>query len=115
MSGTILKFGEFTLDCDQLWEREVFVDTEHGINTAVRKMRQVLRDSSRFPSTGDLHGGYTPVTPFLPGQPTGNGFSLQWNHGRGPPRAEAWRFQLAPEKPCRAFRQEGFRSEPRRV
>ena len=88
MSGTILKFGEFTLDCDcfelrragrvlklekkpmellillathrgdlvtrteiaqRLWEREVFVDTEHGINTAVRKMRQILRDDPERP------------------------------------------------------------------
>ena len=32
-----------------LWEREVFVDIEHGINTAVRKIRQVLGDSSDLP------------------------------------------------------------------
>jgi TolB-like protein/DNA-binding winged helix-turn-helix (wHTH) protein len=32
-----------------LWEREVFVDIEHGINTAVRKIRQVLGDSSDQP------------------------------------------------------------------
>lgn len=28
-----------------LWEREVFVDIEHGINTAIRKVRQTLGDS----------------------------------------------------------------------
>lgn len=33
----------------QLWEREVFVDTEHGINTAIRKVRQALRDDSEQP------------------------------------------------------------------
>lgn len=32
-----------------LWGREVFVDTEHGINTAVRKIRQVLRDDPEQP------------------------------------------------------------------
>jgi len=32
-----------------LWEREVFVDVEHGINTAIRKIRQILGDSSDLP------------------------------------------------------------------
>jgi DNA-binding winged helix-turn-helix (wHTH) protein/TolB-like protein/Tfp pilus assembly protein PilF len=32
-----------------LWEREVFVDIEHGINTAIRKIRQILGDSSDLP------------------------------------------------------------------
>jgi TolB-like protein/DNA-binding winged helix-turn-helix (wHTH) protein len=32
-----------------LWEQEVFVDIEHGINTAIRKIRQVLGDSSDLP------------------------------------------------------------------
>ena len=27
----------------RLWSSEVFVDTEHGINTAVRKIRNLLR------------------------------------------------------------------------
>jgi TolB-like protein/DNA-binding winged helix-turn-helix (wHTH) protein len=35
---------------ERLWEREVFVDTEHGINTAIRKIRQTLRDDSDEPS-----------------------------------------------------------------
>jgi TolB-like protein/DNA-binding winged helix-turn-helix (wHTH) protein len=34
---------------ERLWEREVFVDTEHGINTAIRKIRQALRDDSEEP------------------------------------------------------------------
>lgn len=33
----------------RLWDREVFVDTEHGINTAIRKIRQVLGDDSEQP------------------------------------------------------------------
>ncbi|MGA9509252.1 MAG: winged helix-turn-helix domain-containing protein [Candidatus Sulfotelmatobacter sp.] len=34
---------------ERLWAREVFVDTEHGINTAIRKIRQVLRDDPEQP------------------------------------------------------------------
>lgn len=33
----------------KLWDSEVFVDTEHGINTAVRKIRLVLNDDSEAP------------------------------------------------------------------
>lgn len=29
---------------ERLWSSEVFVDTEHGINTAIRKLRYLLRD-----------------------------------------------------------------------
>ena len=34
---------------ERLWDNDVFVDTEHGINTAVRKIRQVLRDDPEQP------------------------------------------------------------------
>ncbi len=34
---------------ERLWAREVFVDTEHGINTAIRKIRQALRDDPEQP------------------------------------------------------------------
>jgi TolB-like protein/DNA-binding winged helix-turn-helix (wHTH) protein len=34
---------------ERLWTREVFVDTEHGINTAIRKIRTVLRDDRDQP------------------------------------------------------------------
>ncbi|WP_109488820.1 winged helix-turn-helix domain-containing protein [Occallatibacter savannae] len=33
----------------RLWSSEVFVDTEHGINTAIRKLRYVLREDSNQP------------------------------------------------------------------
>ena len=39
---------------EHLWDKEVFVDTEHGINTAIRKIREVLDDDpaqSRFVQT----------------------------------------------------------------
>ena len=35
---------------DRLWGKDVFVDVETGINTAVRKIRQALRDSAEAPS-----------------------------------------------------------------
>jgi len=34
---------------EHLWSSEVFVDTEHGINTAIRKIRQVLGDDPDTP------------------------------------------------------------------
>lgn len=34
---------------ERLWGGEVFVDTEHGINTAIRKIRYILRDDSEQP------------------------------------------------------------------
>ncbi|MGH9615713.1 MAG: winged helix-turn-helix domain-containing protein [Acidobacteriaceae bacterium] len=34
---------------ERLWSKEVFVDTEHGINTAVRKIRRVLGDDPDRP------------------------------------------------------------------
>lgn len=34
---------------DHLWGKDVFVDTEHGINTAIRKIRQALKDDSDKP------------------------------------------------------------------
>ena len=34
---------------EELWGRDVFVDVEQGINTAIRKIRQVLRDHPERP------------------------------------------------------------------
>jgi TolB-like protein/DNA-binding winged helix-turn-helix (wHTH) protein len=34
---------------ERLWGKDVFVDTEHGINTAIRKLRLVLRDDPEKP------------------------------------------------------------------
>jgi TolB-like protein/DNA-binding winged helix-turn-helix (wHTH) protein len=34
---------------DRLWGKDVFVDTEHGINTAIRKIRQTLKDDPENP------------------------------------------------------------------
>ena len=34
---------------EKLWGRDVFLDTEQGINTAIRKIRQALRDDPEQP------------------------------------------------------------------
>ncbi len=34
---------------DRLWGKDIFVDVEQGINTAVRKIRRALRDNSSQP------------------------------------------------------------------
>src|SRR5580704_3107098 len=34
---------------DRLWGKDVFVDTDHGINTAIRKVRQALKDDPDNP------------------------------------------------------------------
>src|SRR5947208_2287846 len=34
---------------ERLWGKDVFVDTEHGINTAVRKIRMALHDDPEKP------------------------------------------------------------------
>ena len=52
---------------ERLWSSEVFVDTEHGINTAVRKLRYVLRDDPDSPQfiqtvTGMGYRFIAPVT-----------------------------------------------------
>jgi TolB-like protein/DNA-binding winged helix-turn-helix (wHTH) protein len=54
-----------------LWEREVFVDIEHGINTAIRKIRQILGDSSDLPQfvqtiSGSGYRFIAPVTAVEP-------------------------------------------------
>jgi len=70
----------------RLWEREVFVDVEHGINTAIRKIRQILGDSSDLPQfVQTISGsGYRFIAPITavepevtgPTQPSGDRVDL---------------------------------------
>jgi TolB-like protein/DNA-binding winged helix-turn-helix (wHTH) protein len=67
---------------DRLWGKDVFVDTEHGVNTAIRKVRQALkddRDNPRFVHTvsgkgyrfvTEKNGNATPVVPLPDVKPT---------------------------------------------
>jgi TolB-like protein/DNA-binding winged helix-turn-helix (wHTH) protein len=60
---------------ERIWGRDVFLDTEHGINTAIRKIRIALRDdpeSPRFVET--ITGrGYRFVAPVTLAPANGNG------------------------------------------
>jgi DNA-binding winged helix-turn-helix (wHTH) protein len=52
---------------EKIWGKDVFVDTEHGINTAIRKIRQVLSDDPEQPRfvqtvTGKGYRFITPAT-----------------------------------------------------
>lgn len=57
----------------RLWSNEVFVDTEHGINTAIRKLRYCLRDDPDHPQyIQTVPGmGYRFVAPVSALAPTG--------------------------------------------
>jgi TolB-like protein/DNA-binding winged helix-turn-helix (wHTH) protein/Flp pilus assembly protein TadD len=69
-----------------LWGQEVFVDIEHGINPAIRKIRQVLGDSSDLPQfVQTISGsGYRFIAPVMavepevtePNQPSGDPIAL---------------------------------------
>jgi TolB-like protein/DNA-binding winged helix-turn-helix (wHTH) protein len=57
---------------ERMWDSEVFVDTEHGINTAIRKIRQILRDDPANPRfvqtvTGMGYRFIAPVSGLQPG------------------------------------------------
>lgn len=78
---------------ERLWGKDVFLDTEHGINTAMRKIRQALRDHPDRPRfvqtvTGK---GYR----FVAGQ-TGNGHLLESPPEIEVPAAAAVKIQASP-------------------
>src|ERR1700751_4978324 len=58
---------------DRLWRKEVFVDIDHSINTAVRKIRLVLRDDPEKPRFVEtvVGKGYRFAAPVV----SGNGHS----------------------------------------
>ena len=73
---------------DRVWGKDVFVDTEHGINTAIRKIRTVLREDiekPRFIQT--VSGkGYR----FVPEAPTGNPETTPPDHLAAADAATMW-------------------------
>src|SRR5215472_15101680 len=44
--GEVVKREEF---CKRLWPQDTFVDFEHSLNTAVKKLRQALDDDTKSP------------------------------------------------------------------
>jgi TolB-like protein/DNA-binding winged helix-turn-helix (wHTH) protein/Flp pilus assembly protein TadD len=71
---------------DRLWGKEIFLDTEQGINTAVRKIRQLLRDDPEHPRFLEtvVGKGYRLVGPVTIVAPTGR----ELPHGSGPSSVE---------------------------
>lgn len=66
---------------EKLWERDVFVDTDHSINTAIRKLRHLLRDDPETPKyietvTGMGYRFIAPTTVIEPLVPIASGPSL---------------------------------------
>lgn len=66
---------------NRLWGPDVFLDTEHGINTAIRKIRNVLRDDPERPRfvqtvTGKGYRFVAPVTLIAQERGYGNGTEL---------------------------------------
>src|ERR1700756_4791421 len=62
---------------DQLWGKDVFVDIEQGINTAIRKVRMALEDDSAQPQYLQtvVGHGYRFVAEFSPPEESSAGTS----------------------------------------
>ncbi|WP_109485933.1 winged helix-turn-helix domain-containing protein [Occallatibacter savannae] len=74
---------------ERLWSSEVFVDTEHGINTAVRKLRHLLQDDAEEPKfiqtvTGMGYRFVAPVTTVEPLRPVAADQSAAVSSEAGP-------------------------------
>ena len=69
---------------DQLWGQDVFHDTEHGINTAIRKIRDALGDDPdrRKLGSAPVHGG-------SPGRPWRRSSFERADGSKGSAKAEA--------------------------
>jgi DNA-binding winged helix-turn-helix (wHTH) protein len=74
---------------DSLWGKEVFVDVEQGINTAIRKVRMALDDNAEWPRYLQtvVGRGYRFVAPVTAADHTDAG-----GIGAGPP------FAISPEE-----------------
>jgi TolB-like protein/DNA-binding winged helix-turn-helix (wHTH) protein len=70
-----------------LWGRDVFVDIEHGINTAIRKIRLVLGDSSDLPHyVQTVSGsGYRFIAPVTVLEPEGTPEVIEPTQSAGDP------------------------------
>lgn len=76
---------------ERLWGGEVYVDTEHGINTAIRKIRYILRDDSdqpRFVQTV-MGKGYRFVGAIEEVRSSENGYKLLTEEGRSARHGQA--------------------------
>ena len=105
---------------DRLWGKDVFVDVETGVHTAIRKIRQALRDSPEQPSSSKpcpgrdtVHragrgGAQPPPAPCRRPQPA--------TVPAGPPAAPVAAAGSSPNRPRPAGRSgRGWHSSPGRV
>jgi TolB-like protein/DNA-binding winged helix-turn-helix (wHTH) protein/predicted Zn-dependent protease len=88
---------------EKLWPEDTFIDFEHSINTAVKRLREALGDDTEHPcyiETLPRHGyrfiaAVEPVTP-VPSSATGNGGEVRSDRTIGlqrletPPRRNRW-------------------------
>ena len=89
---------------ERLWKTDTFVDFEHGLNTAIKKVRQALGDSAEAPRFIETlaRRGYRFIAPVVVG-PSGT-------HAAGVPVAEA-----PPADPPAPFAPPPGRPSPRAV
>jgi len=94
---------------ERLWESDVFVDTDHSINTAIRKLRHLLRDDSETPKYIETVTGmgYRFVAPVLNKPETDRGEIENKAEARAEaneqPPAAPREVQALPVEPLRAF------------
>ena len=77
---------------DRLWGKDVFVDVDTGVHTAVRKIRRALRDSTEEPAFIETVSGkgYRFIAPVMTPSLRGSGRCRQADcacHSRRPPRS----------------------------
>jgi TolB-like protein/DNA-binding winged helix-turn-helix (wHTH) protein len=87
---------------ERLWGKDVFVDTDHGINTAIRKIRQALRDDPDRPR----------YIQTVPGK--GYRFLISTNDSQSPPLAPALESLSIQNQPLQTPKKTIVRAAPAR-
>jgi Tol biopolymer transport system component/DNA-binding winged helix-turn-helix (wHTH) protein len=94
---------------ERLWQSDVFVDTDHSINTAIRKLRHLLRDDSETPKYIETVTGmgYRFVAPVLD-KPDANRGAIEKESEAGPeaneqPSAAPREVQASPIEPLSVY------------
>jgi DNA-binding winged helix-turn-helix (wHTH) protein len=94
---------------ERLWGSDVFVDTDHGINTAIRKLRHLLRDDSETPKYIETVTGmgYRFVAPVLDKPEADRGATENKSEARAEaneqPTTAPREVQASPIEPLRAY------------
>jgi Tol biopolymer transport system component/DNA-binding winged helix-turn-helix (wHTH) protein len=76
---------------NQLWAADTFVDFEHGLNTAVNKLREALHDSAQNPRFIEtLPSGYRFIVPCIPQEARDNSADIFERIGALPTRRSSF-------------------------